>query len=71
MLSRAVGYVCGMNENGEERNIDISLSARTQNPAIYRLMYKTSNIVSPTLKGDVNPEHYEILKKWMINYIRF
>lgn len=63
MLSRAVGYVCGMNENSEERNIDISLSARTQNPAIYRLMYKTSNDISPTLKGDVNPKHYEILKK--------
>lgn len=63
MLSRAVGYIYGLNNKNSNDDFKISLSARTQNPAIYRLLQKSSENVSPSTNGDVNKKHYAIVKK--------
>lgn len=63
MLSRAVGYVYGLNNKSAESGFKVSLSARTQNPAVYRLMQKSSKKLSPNVNGVVCKKHYAIVKK--------
>lgn len=62
MLSRAVGYIYGLNNGNVKDGFKISLSARTQNPAIYRLIEKLSDSISPNIHGQVKKEHYAIVK---------
>lgn len=62
MVSRAVGYVYGLFNKKFNDDFKVSLSARTQNPAIYRLMQKVSSNVSPSVKGKVNKKHFAIVK---------
>lgn len=63
MLSRAAGFIYGINDVQESVDFKISLSARTQNPAIYKLMSKLSENISPSSTGVVNKQHHAILKK--------